>query len=325
MPLPSASVLKPVAARRPRHPHDIGSCGAGSRCLGSRSAGLQSRDHCWTTRRRPGSAGRARDPRARQRRQRLVGARQSAHRVLRRARRHRLGVGRDRRTAARRADRGSDSARRSRPRRRSSPRAEAARRRGRPTAGRCWSRVCRIRIRSTTAIRSAAKPPPPPLFATTRAFQLWRVPAPLPVHEDGGARHRRHHADAGAVRRRLRSRVADAARSLLLLGRGRRGVDAAARQVPAAARAPAKNEAELEAILDQMIGEQPLIKPVDHVLRRGRRLGPSARVGGRPSRARTRRQHRRRDGRRRRSRSAWSSRKRRASAATARRCCISRG
>ena len=27
----------------------------------------------------------------------------------------------------------------------------------------------------------------PPLFATTRAFQLWRVPAPLPVHENVGA------------------------------------------------------------------------------------------------------------------------------------------
>ena len=27
----------------------------------------------------------------------------------------------------------------------------------------------------------------PPLFALNAAFQLWRVPAPLPVHEDGGA------------------------------------------------------------------------------------------------------------------------------------------
>ena len=107
--------------------------------------------------RRQAAARQSHDARARQRSVSVVGAGQYAHRVLRRARRHRLGVGRDRRTAAPGADRGSDCRARSRPRSRNSCRAAAARRRGRPTARRCSSPACPIRSRSTTATRFATK------------------------------------------------------------------------------------------------------------------------------------------------------------------------
>ena len=47
----------------------------------------------------------------------------------------------------------------------------------------------------------------PPLFALNAAFQLWRVAAPLPIHEDGGGSRRGDRAVAGAVHRDVRSRV----------------------------------------------------------------------------------------------------------------------
>ncbi len=61
----------------------------------------------------------------------------------------------------------------------------------------------------------------PPLFALNAAFQLWRVAAPLPVHEDGGARAGRDRAVAGALRRDVRSRVDDVEVAVLLVGTDR--------------------------------------------------------------------------------------------------------
>jgi gamma-glutamyltranspeptidase len=101
----------------------------------------------------------------------------------------------------------------------------------------------------------------PPLFASNRAFQLWRVPAPLPVHEDGGAlitdlaptaaRLTQQFARTWETLRELYYSSGDAARTWTQL---RDKYQGRAQQ--------ARNEAELETIVDQMIAEQPHIKPV---------------------------------------------------------------
>ena len=57
---------------------------------------------------------------------------------------------------------------------------------------------------------------PPPLFAGADAFRLWLVDAPLPV--DSGARDRDGGAQRQPAARRLRSRLGDAASSLLFHG-----------------------------------------------------------------------------------------------------------
>lgn len=100
----------------------------------------------------------------------------------------------------------------------------------------------------------------PPLFATSRAFQLWRVPAPLPVHEDGGvvtaeltptsALYAAAFDRAWQTLRDLYYSTGASAETWARLGQTYR---------PRALEA--KNEAELEAILDRMIGSQPLIRP----------------------------------------------------------------
>ena len=71
----------------------------------------------------------------------------------------------------------------------------------------------------------------PPLFALNAAFQMWRVPAPLPVHEDGGAVPAEISRVAGAVRRDVRSRVDDVEVAVLLGGRQRAAVGRGARQI----------------------------------------------------------------------------------------------
>src|SRR5687767_6380250 len=101
----------------------------------------------------------------------------------------------------------------------------------------------------------------PPLFALNSAFQLWRVPAPLPVHEDGGAVAAEISASPalfGAVFDRvwttLQSLYHSAGDSALQW--------AAAREKYRGRSVAAKNEAELETLLDEMVAAQPSIKPV---------------------------------------------------------------
>ena len=130
------------------------------------------------------------------------------------------------------------------------------------------------------------------------AFQLWRVAAPLPVHEDGGACRDGARAVAGAVRRDVRPRVGDACGRSTTRPARRRERGSGARQVPAARRGGEERSRARRRSIDEMVAEQPLIKPVVTSNGRGRRLRPSARVRSRPARVRERRQRRRRDDRR---------------------------
>ena len=138
----------------------------------------------------------------------------------------------------------------------------------------------------------------PPLFALNAAFQLWRVAAPLPVHEDGGAVPAEI-APSPALFGAMFDRVWTTLQSLYYSsGRPRRAVGERARQVSGRARIAAKNEADLETVIDEMVAAQPLDQAGRHVERRRGGLRPSAGVGSRPPRVRKRRQRRRRDDRR---------------------------
>lgn len=102
---------------------------------------------------------------------------------------------------------------------------------------------------------------PPPLFATNGAFHLWRIPAPAPVDEDGGYIN----ADLapspdifGALFDRtwetLRTLYYSAGPSLEAWERLREQFRPRALKVT--------DERELERTLDEMIAQQPLIKPL---------------------------------------------------------------
>jgi gamma-glutamyltranspeptidase len=101
---------------------------------------------------------------------------------------------------------------------------------------------------------------PPPLFAANAAFRLWRVPAPLPVDESGGelttslAQPRAWLAAFDrawdTLRRLYYASGPSAATWVTLRDKYRPRAEAA------------KNAEALEAVLDQLVAEQPLIKPV---------------------------------------------------------------
>jgi gamma-glutamyltranspeptidase len=101
----------------------------------------------------------------------------------------------------------------------------------------------------------------PPLFALNSAFQLWRVPAPLPVHEDGGAVP----ADVSAspaLFGAMFDRVWTTLKSLYY-GSGDGGAQwTAARDHYRPRAVAARNESELETVIDEMVARQPSIKPV---------------------------------------------------------------
>ncbi len=101
----------------------------------------------------------------------------------------------------------------------------------------------------------------PPLFAINSAFQLWKVPAPLPVHEDGGAVP----ADITAsptLFGAMFDRVWTTLKSMYYSSGPAAGQWASAREKHRGRAAAAKNEAEFESVVDEMIAAQPLIKPV---------------------------------------------------------------
>ena len=134
----------------------------------------------------------------------------SRRRLLRRSRWRRVGVGR----AAEEAPPPDTARARVPPKRRCSCRARAARRHGRPMAGRSRSRTCRRPIRPTTAIPSAT--------ATSRRRSLR-----APTHSVCGSWTRRCRSTPGRARscrrrrerparRRVRPRVGNAASAVLL-------------------------------------------------------------------------------------------------------------
>jgi gamma-glutamyltranspeptidase len=103
--------------------------------------------------------------------------------------------------------------------------------------------------------------PPPPLFATSRAFQLWRVPAPLPVHEGGGV-VTAELTPTPALYAAAFDRAWQTLRDLYYSEGDRAVAWTRLRETYRPRALQAKSEADLEALLDQMVADQPLIKPV---------------------------------------------------------------
>jgi gamma-glutamyltranspeptidase/glutathione hydrolase len=102
---------------------------------------------------------------------------------------------------------------------------------------------------------------PVPLFNPSRAFQLWRVPAPLPVHEDGGLLTTDLTPSAPLLTAAF-TRVWTTLRDLYYTNRPGDETWLRLRDQHEPRAAAAKNEAEFESIVDEMIAAQPLIRPV---------------------------------------------------------------
>jgi gamma-glutamyltranspeptidase len=102
---------------------------------------------------------------------------------------------------------------------------------------------------------------PPPLFATTRAFRLWRVPAPLPVHEDGGV-VTAELPPTPTLYAAAFDRAWQTLRDLYYSSGDRAAAWTRLRDTYRPRALQAQSEAELEALLDEMVADQPLIKPV---------------------------------------------------------------
>ena len=101
----------------------------------------------------------------------------------------------------------------------------------------------------------------PPLFALNAAFQMWRMPAPLPVHEDGGAVA----ADVSpspALFGAMFDRVWTTLQSLYYTAGDGAQQWTAARDKYRRRAVASKNDAELETVIDEMVAAQPSIKPV---------------------------------------------------------------
>ncbi|MGE0359226.1 MAG: gamma-glutamyltransferase [Vicinamibacterales bacterium] len=98
-----------------------------------------------------------------------------------------------------------------------------------------------------------------PLFAASTAFQLWRVPAPLPVDDAGG--------EVTAVLSQPRAWLAafdrtwETLRRLYYANGPSAAVWIALRDGYRPRAEAARSEAALETVLDAMVAEQPLIKP----------------------------------------------------------------
>ncbi len=101
----------------------------------------------------------------------------------------------------------------------------------------------------------------PPLFALNSAFQLWRMAAPLPVHEDGGAVPAEVTASP-ALFGAMFDRVWTTLKSLYYSAGDTAGQWASARGKYRSRAIAAKNEADLETVIDEMVAAQPTIKPV---------------------------------------------------------------
>jgi gamma-glutamyltranspeptidase len=101
----------------------------------------------------------------------------------------------------------------------------------------------------------------PPLFSLNAAFQLWRVAAPLPVHEDGGAIMAEVAATPAAYAV-VFDRVWQTLRAMYYSAGAAADSWVAARDRYRPRAIAAKTEADLETAIDDMVAAQPLIKPV---------------------------------------------------------------
>ncbi|MET0215307.1 MAG: gamma-glutamyltransferase, partial [Vicinamibacterales bacterium] len=102
---------------------------------------------------------------------------------------------------------------------------------------------------------------PVPLFATTRAFQLWKVPAPLPVHDDA-ALLMTELAPTTELYTAAFERVWNTVGELYYSTGPATDKWRQLREKYQPRAIQAKGHAEFEDILDDMVAEQPLIKPV---------------------------------------------------------------
>jgi gamma-glutamyltranspeptidase/glutathione hydrolase len=101
----------------------------------------------------------------------------------------------------------------------------------------------------------------PPLFALNSAFQLWRMAAPLPVHEDGGAVPAEVTASP-ALFGAMFDRVWTTLKSLYYSAGDTASQWSSAREKYRSRAIAAKNESDLENVIDEMVAAQPAIKPV---------------------------------------------------------------
>ena len=101
----------------------------------------------------------------------------------------------------------------------------------------------------------------PPLFALNSAFQLWRLAAPLPVHEDGGAVPAEV-AASPALFGAMFDRVWTTLKSLYYSAGDSAARWTDAREKYRSRAIAAKNDADLETVIDEMVAAQPSIKPV---------------------------------------------------------------
>ena len=101
----------------------------------------------------------------------------------------------------------------------------------------------------------------PPLFSLNAAFQLWRLPAPLPVHEDGGMVPAEI-AASPALFTAVFDRVWSTLQSLYYSSGSASAEWAGAREQFRPRATGAKNEEALETVIDEMVAAQPLIRPV---------------------------------------------------------------
>jgi gamma-glutamyltranspeptidase len=107
--------------------------------------------------------------------------------------------------------------------------------------------------------RSVAEPPP--LFASNAAFQMWRVAAPRPVHESGGEISGELPLTPAMLTSTF-DRLWDTLRGLYYNQGDGLAAWTRARDAARPRAAAAKSLAEFEAVVDEMVAAQPLIKPV---------------------------------------------------------------
>ena len=101
----------------------------------------------------------------------------------------------------------------------------------------------------------------PPLFALNAAFQLWRVAAPLPVHEDGGV-VTAEIAPSPATYAAMFDRVWNTLRTMYYGAAPAADKWASLKEQFRPRALTAKSEADFESVIDEMVAAQPLIKPV---------------------------------------------------------------